>query len=188
MDLNQKIKEQSKIVEGLITKLDNLILEQEEGKDIPDYIKKAEQEVGDEDEASQVKSVADNIRNALQQTGGNISDDSNEIVRMNVNLKGGEIEFKGDFDGESIDIGSSKGFKSIYDEKNQILTISGKDNKIFIKNDLKDVNLSFKLPKSIYELKYEFTPVETKQKSSKTNKSDVLENITLQITKIKEVD
>jgi hypothetical protein len=184
MDLNQKIKEQSKIVEGLITKLDNLILEQEEGI-TPNEL---EQEVGDEVESSQVKSIAGNISNALQQIGGDIStDDSNEIVRMNVYLKGGEIEFKGEFDDESIDIGSSKGFKSTYDKKNQILTISGKDNKIF-KDNLNDVNLSFKLPKPIDKLKYEFTPVETKQKSSKTKKSDVLENIPLQITKFKEVD
>ena len=130
MDLNQKIKEQSKIVEGLITKLDNLILEQEEG-----------------------------------------TTTTPDVVTT-----------------ESIDIGSSKGFKSIYNKKNQILTIEGKDNKIFIKNGLKDVNLSFTLPKPIDELKYEFTPVETKQKSSKTGDVETLKNIVLQIANIKEVD
>jgi hypothetical protein len=179
MDLNQKIKEQSKIVEGLITKLDKLILEQEEGTTT----------TSDVVTTADVSSIGNNLINALQTTGANINtDDSNEFVKMNVNLKGGEIEFKGDFDGKSIDIGSSKGFKSMYDKKNQILTIEGKDNKIFIKNDLKDVNLSFKLPKPIDELKYEFTPVETKQKSSKTKKSERLENITLQITRFKKVD
>jgi hypothetical protein len=180
MDLNQKIKEQSKIVEGLITKLDNLILEQEEGTTTtPDVVTTAD-----------VSSIGDNLRKALSYASntGIKTDDSTNIVKMNVYLKGDEIEFKGDFDGESINVGSSKGFKSMYDEKNQILTIVGKDNKIFIKNDLKDVILSFKLPKSIYELKYEFTPVETKQKSSKTGDVETLKDIVLQIANIKEVD